>query len=63
MEKPSDWLSVEEAAKIKGVEPDSVRRRINRGRLPATKKSDVWLIRRRDLDGWTVQRKRHQEQC
>jgi hypothetical protein len=29
--------------------------------LPEVKKGDIWLIRRQDLDAWTVQKKRQPE--
>ena len=61
MGRLSEYVTVAEAATIKGVLPGTVRRRIERGALPAIKKGDLWLIRRKDLDEWTVQQKRRPE--
>lgn len=57
MSRLSEIVTVKEAAAIKGVSEDTVRRRLQRGALPAIKKADVWLIRRKDLEAWSVQRK------
>lgn len=45
-------LTVEQVAEMKGVQPDTVRRRIQRGRLPAVKKYNIWFIKRKDADAW-----------
>lgn len=62
MARLDDWLTVAEAAELKGVPQATVRQRIGRKRLPAVKKSNGWLIRRRDLDVWEVQRKNQSPQ-
>jgi excisionase family DNA binding protein len=49
-----ELLTVKEAAALKRVTEGTVRRRIERNRLPAVKKGDIWLIRRVDLDSWIV---------
>jgi excisionase family DNA binding protein len=46
----SDHVSVNEAAKIKGVTRQRILQYINDGRLPAQKFADVYMIRRQDLD-------------
>jgi excisionase family DNA binding protein len=46
----SDYVSVNEAAKIKGVTRQRILQYINDGRLPAQKFADVYMIRRQDLD-------------
>lgn len=53
----ADYLTVSQAASLKGVLPGTVRRRIERGALPAIKLGAYWLIQREDLDAWTVQTK------
>lgn len=58
MARLSEFVSVKQAAEEKGVPPDTVRRRIARGSLPATRVGEVLLIRRRDLEAWEVQRKK-----
>jgi excisionase family DNA binding protein len=58
MARLSELVTVKEAAALKGVLEGTVRRRIERGRLKAEKKGDIWLIRRKDLDTWQVQWKR-----
>lgn len=58
MEKPTDWLTVAEAARLKGVSEDAVRKRITRKKLEATKKYNAVLIRRKDLEAWQVQHKK-----
>jgi excisionase family DNA binding protein len=57
MTRLTDVMTVKEAAAFKGVVEGTVRRRIERGRLPATKKGDIWLIKRKDLDEWNPRRK------
>lgn len=46
----SDYVSVNEAAEIKGITRQRILQYINDGRLPAQKFADVYMIRRRDLD-------------
>jgi excisionase family DNA binding protein len=46
----SDFISVNEAAEIKGVTRQRILQYINDGRLPAQKFADVYMIRREDLD-------------
>lgn len=46
----SDYVSVNEAAKLKGVTRQRILQYINDGRLPAQKFADVYMIRRQDLD-------------
>ena len=46
----SDYVSVNEAAEIKGVTRQRILQYINDGRLPAQKFADVYMILRRDLD-------------
>jgi excisionase family DNA binding protein len=46
----SDYVSVNEAAEIKGVTRQRILQYINDGRLPAQKFADVYMIRRKDLD-------------
>jgi excisionase family DNA binding protein len=45
-----DYISVNEAAEIKGVTRQRILQYINDGRLPARKFADVYMIRRQDLD-------------
>jgi excisionase family DNA binding protein len=58
MRRLYDVLTVEEAAAEKQVTQEAVRKRIQFGRLPAEKVGGRYLIRKSDLDAWTVQRKR-----
>jgi excisionase family DNA binding protein len=44
------YLSILEAALRAGVSPDTIRRRIKDGSLPATKFAEKWRIRTSDLD-------------
>jgi hypothetical protein len=46
----SGYVSVNEAAEIKGVTRQRILQYSNDGRLPAQKFADVYMIRRRDLD-------------
>lgn len=57
MRRLYDVLTVKEAAELKGVSEEAVRKRIGRGVLPAERVGGRYLIRRRDLDAWTVQQK------
>lgn len=45
-----DYVSVNEAAEIKGVTRQRILQYINDGRLPAQKFADVYMIRRADLE-------------
>lgn len=46
----NDYVSVNEAAEIKGITRQRILQYINDGRLPAQKFADVYMIRRQDLD-------------
>jgi excisionase family DNA binding protein len=53
--RPSDWLTVAEAAAEKGVSVDGIRAACREERLPATKWANQgWMIRRADLKAWKV---------
>lgn len=54
----SDWLTTAEAAAIAGIEEQSVRNAINRGRLQAEEKSGVKLIHRTELERYRKEAKR-----
>ena len=47
----SPYLSIREAAAYVRVSPDTVRRLIRTGKLPARRVGGQWRIRRSDLDG------------
>lgn len=40
----ADWLGVTDAARILGISRDAVRKRIQRGTLPARKAGRSWLV-------------------
>jgi excisionase family DNA binding protein len=46
----SDYVSVNEAAEVKGVTRQRILQYIKDGRLPAQKFADVYMIRRQDLN-------------
>ncbi|MBT7808465.1 helix-turn-helix domain-containing protein, partial [Candidatus Poribacteria bacterium] len=46
----SEYLSAAEAAKILGCSDTLIRKRIQSGELPATKRRGSWRILRDDLD-------------
>lgn len=52
MKRGSDLLTVNEAAREKGVHVKSVYRAIKEGRLKAQKRDHTRLILRRELDAW-----------
>jgi excisionase family DNA binding protein len=54
----TEVVTVKEAAAIKGVLEGTVRRRIERKKLPATKMGDIWVIKRKDLEQWKVREPR-----
>jgi excisionase family DNA binding protein len=58
MRRLYDVVTVAEAAKIKGVSEEAVRKRIGRKVLAAEKVGGTYLIRKAALDAWTVQRKK-----
>ena len=45
----SEWLSVDEAAKLSGYHPEYIRRLIRDGEISAKKFSIVWQVRRASL--------------
>jgi len=57
MTRLTELVTVKEAAALKGVLEGTVRRRIERGKLKATKVGDIWLIKRKDLQDWDVRRR------
>lgn len=44
-----DWLTVNEAAKESGYDPEHIRRLIRQGEIKAQKISIVWLVDRKSL--------------
>jgi excisionase family DNA binding protein len=50
-----DYLTVEEAAEALGYHPNSVRRVIRAGKLPADKKGTIWLIERETLETYKAE--------
>ena len=44
------FVDVKQVAEMKGVTPDTVRRWIRQGKLPATLWGSTYMIRRTDLD-------------
>lgn len=51
-EDPNAWLTAGEAARIKGVTPQTITKACRAGRLPCRRANGTWLIRRADLDAW-----------
>jgi len=45
-------LDLREAARISGYQPDTLRRAIRRGTLPAIRGAKEWRVRRADLLAW-----------
>jgi excisionase family DNA binding protein len=48
----SEWMSVPEAALLKGVAESSVRAAIQTGRLMGAKVGRSYIVRRRDVEAW-----------
>jgi excisionase family DNA binding protein len=48
----SEWISVPEAAQLKGVAESSVRVAIQTGRLLGAKVGRSYIVRRRDVEAW-----------
>jgi excisionase family DNA binding protein len=48
----SEWVSVPEAARLKGVAESSVRVAIQTGRLMGAKVGRSYIVRRRDVESW-----------
>lgn len=44
-----DWLTVNEAAKLSGYDPEHIRRLIRDGEIIARKFSIVWMVDRKSL--------------
>jgi excisionase family DNA binding protein len=57
MRRGPDFLTVKEAAALVGVSKSTIKSRIDRERLPATKRGGIYFIERRDLESWTDKRK------
>ena len=51
-ETASEWISVPEAARLKGVAESSVRVAIQTGRLMGAKVGRSYIVRRRDVETW-----------
>ena len=45
----NDWLSIQEATKISGYNPEYIRRLIRNGEIEARKFSIVWQVKRESL--------------
>jgi excisionase family DNA binding protein len=45
----NEWLTVREAAKLSGYDPEHVRRLVREGKVTARKISIVWLVDRTSL--------------
>ena len=58
MRRGPDFLTVAEAAAVAGVSKSTIKSRIDRKRLPATKRGGIYFIERRDLETWTDKRKK-----
>jgi len=54
----SDWLTVDEAAKLAGYHEDHIRRLVRSGEVKGRKVVIVWLVSRKSLDAYL----RRQEQ-
>jgi excisionase family DNA binding protein len=52
MNPTGEWISVPEAARLKGVAESSVRMAIRTGRLNGAKVGRSYIVRRGDVDGW-----------
>jgi excisionase family DNA binding protein len=48
-EDGDEWLTVREAAKLSGYDPEHVRRLVRDGKVTARKVSIVWLLDRKSL--------------
>src|SRR5437764_857119 len=50
-QRPADTVGLREAARILGISPEGVRKRVLRGHLPASKDADgAWLVERAALE-------------
>ena len=47
--KEDEWLTVSEAAKISGYDPEHIRRLVREEKIKARKFSIVWMVDRRSL--------------
>jgi|GEM_PF-3888773 len=54
MKRPNDLLTAREAAEEKGVHVKSLYVAARTGRLKSEKRGGIILIRRKDLEEWTV---------
>lgn len=52
--RPDQLITARQAAELKGVQRMSVYRAIKTGKLPAVRIDGIWLVRRDQLDRWTV---------
>jgi excisionase family DNA binding protein len=56
-EQLQDWMTVSEAARLKGVAEHSVRLAIRSGRLAGEKVGRSYRVRRHDVESWAAARK------
>ena len=50
-------MTVQEVAEYLNVDPKTVYRLVNRGKLPGFKVGGSWRFQRDDLDGWIAKQK------
>lgn len=50
-----DWLTVNEAARLTGYHPETIRELIRQGRITARKIAIVWLVNRESLLSYQAQ--------
>jgi hypothetical protein len=55
--RPNDLLTTIEVARLKAVDPSSVRRALLRGRLHGERKGRDWVIRYREAAAWEPERR------
>lgn len=53
---PEPLIDAEQAAKFMGCSPRSLKRRAERGEIPAMKTGNKWMFRASLLDAWCNQR-------
>jgi excisionase family DNA binding protein len=49
-----EWLTVNEAAKLSGYDPEHIRRLVREGKIKARKFSIVWMVDRESLLAYTT---------
>ena len=56
-----DWITTQEAARLSGYHPDTIRELMREGKVKARKFATVWQVNRSSLLGYVREQEKHGE--